>query len=102
MVVAWQRVSKLLLGYLWALSMMLAGLWFWTHPFTGLYLFRFSRCVAVMTLAGAIFIFMAVVVDDLCPKAHVIFTGFVKSFAGFLVWWTFAAALYFGWRAVLG
>lgn len=94
------RALRLVLGYFWAITLGLAGLWIIAHRMellnmlpaagSGLVVATIGLC-----LAGAQLVFMLLVADDLCPDAPVTFTAFIKTFAGSIVWMCIA------WIAIL-
>lgn len=101
------RPLRIALGYVWALALMLIGLWLWEqhgqpvhHPNTWLEMAdplvwsHIARSLAIFAIAGGGFVFMFLVADDLCPKAPTIISEFLEFFSGMLA---IGALLWAGW-----
>lgn len=94
------RALRLVLGYIWALTLGLAGLWIAAHRMELLQVLPAAGSGLVVAtvglcLAGAQLVFMLLVADDLCPRTPVTFTAFLKTFSGSIVWMCIA------WIAIL-
>jgi len=89
--VVWLRIAKLSLGSLWASSLMFLGLAWW-----GL-----SRSVeaswiataSLIPLSAGWFVVMMLIADELCPRALVGVTGFMKLTAALIFWGSAALTL---------
>lgn len=97
------RTLRLLLGYIWAMLLALSGVWVWMHGNELAQMLPAGNqavivAAAALCLAGAQFIFMLLVVDDLCPKAPATFTIFLKTFTGSIVWMSLAWLALLSWR----
>lgn len=97
------RAFRLMLGYLWAVSLALAGVWVWLHGNELAQMLPAGQQAAVVAtaalcLAGAQFVFMLLVADDLCPKASAVCIMFLKTFTGTIVWMSLGWLCLLGWR----
>jgi len=79
------RMTKLSLGMIWAGALILFGLWLWRNriPTEGLFF-----------LAMGEYILMFMVIDDLCPFAPASITGFLKTTAALIF---FFSLVYLGY-----
>ena len=107
-VLSWlARPLRLALGYVWALVLMLIGLWLWDQrgqpvfDHTGwlgvadpVICSQVARSLSIFAIAGGLFVFMFLVADDLCPKVPTIISEFLEFFAGTLA---IGSLLWAGW-----
>lgn len=97
------RCLRLFLGYLWALTLALAGAWLWLHRDELAQMLGPGDQAAVLAaaclcLAGAQFVFMLLVADDLCPRASKELTIFLKTFSGSIIWISLFWLVTIGWN----
>ena len=96
------RLLRLFLGYIWALTLALAGVWLWLHRDELAQMLGPGDQAAVLAaaclcLAGAQFVFMLLVADDLCPNATKELTVFLKTFSGSIIWISLFWLVTIGW-----
>lgn len=85
------RVFRLALGWLWAMLLALMGVGLWHERLLWMDLLHTHDPAVVVALvclclAGAQFVFMLLVADDLCPRTPAGLTLFLKIFAGTVIW----------------
>lgn len=95
---AWPlRLFRLAMGWLWAMLLALTGMGIALHRqdlLTTLPDLKHGQAItltaAAFCLAGAMFIFMLLVADDLCPQAPTWMVAFLKTACATAVWISFA------------
>lgn len=97
------RLMRLTLGYLWALVLALAGVWVWTHKNELAQLLPAGHqalvvAISALCLAGAQFVFMLLVADDLCPRTWAGLRMFLKTFTGSVIWMSLLWVVSIAWR----
>ena len=85
------RAFRLMLAWLWAMLLVMAGLWVWHHQaaMAGTLppvLARMMPAWTCLLVGGGQFVFLFLVADDLCPRAPVAMSFFLKAFTGSVVW----------------
>ncbi len=73
------RITKLSLGMIWAGTLILFGLWLWHSRI---------HIEALIFLAMGEYILMFMVIDDLCPYAPSVVTGFFKITAALIFFYS--------------
>jgi len=79
------KLTRCVFGYVWAASLLLAGGWLWQHREVLPDHAMFLNSLAVLCMAGGVFVFMVLVADELLPDAPLAVRGFLKTFVG-VVW----------------
>ncbi|MCE9590783.1 MAG: hypothetical protein K8S99_09700 [Planctomycetes bacterium] len=108
------RIARLSLCSFWAGAMLLAGLWLLTHRrYIAAEMLRWLAGDPVHTvrmihftgtglIAGAQYLFMFLVADDLCPDAPIVLTGFLELFTAVLALGSLAGAGWLAWAMMPG
>ena len=89
---------RCIVGWAWAAGMLLAGAWLWQQRHDLPLPADLVLAIAVMAAAGALFVFMAMVADELIPTTPTAVRGLLKLFVGVLWWLMFLQSGYLGWR----
>ena len=90
--------ARVVLGTLWAGGLLFIGLLVWFEPdrlaALGLpALVPAMKSLALWAVSGAIFIFLVLVADALCPRTPIFLKGFLKTFTGAGAWMAFGWAM---------
>lgn len=93
------RPARLVLGTLWAAGFLVFGLVMWAAPvdvgaLAGAVSPALIRTLAILAVAGAEFIFMVLVADEVCPRAPLTMKIALKLTAGSVTWLALCGTLW--------
>lgn len=97
------RTLRLMLAFIWALMLALSGVWLWLNRSELAQMLPVGdqalvvACAAI-SLAGAQFVFMQLVADDLCPNTPAGLKMFIKTFTGSIIWMSLLWMVLQVWR----